>query len=56
MLSQLDILRDLLEKKLHDPEEPVNPVLTNSVLTEISNKLNASSVNAKYDVAREEES
>jgi hypothetical protein len=47
-LTQLGILRDLLEQRLQDEQVPVNPVQVNSVLSDISSSLNTWIGGAKY--------
>lgn len=47
-LTQLGILRDLLEQRLQDELTSVNPVQINSVLSDISSSLNTWIGGAKY--------
>ena len=47
-LTELGILRDLLEQRLHEEDTPINPVQVNNALSEISKALNLWIGGAKY--------
>jgi hypothetical protein len=54
ILTQLVILRDVLEQKVHASETEISPVQANTVLSNISDQLNHWVASARFDRARGE--